>query len=126
MKCLLDTHFVIWVVSESTRLNAYPWLYKYQPWTISPISLLEIQLLAEVGRRRIDTPRFVEQVASDPRFQLDDAPFTTLVQRSLALSWTRDPFDRLIAAHSLVRRLPLCSVDQVMLEQHKLLAPELR
>jgi PIN domain nuclease of toxin-antitoxin system len=126
MKCLLDTHFIIWVVSDSRRLQSYPWLYEYQPWTVSPASLLEIQLLAEVGRRHIDTPRFVEQVRSDPRFQFDDAPFATIVQRSLELSWTRDPFDRLIAAHSLIRRLPLCSVDGNILENHKLMVPELR
>ena len=125
MKCLLDTHFVVWVVSGSGRLANYPWLDKYQPWGVSPITLLEIQLLAEVGRRHIDSPRFAKQVTSDSRFQFDDAPFTTLVQRSLELSWTRDPFDRLIAAHSLIRRIPLCSVDEVMIEHHKLLLPEL-
>ena len=126
MTCLLDTHFLIWIVSESRRLSSYPWLEKYKPWAVSPISLLEIQLLAEVGRRHIDNPRFANQVMSDPRFQFDDVPFSTLVQRSLDLSWTRDPFDRLIAAHSLVRRVPLCSVDQAMLEHHKLILPELR
>src|SRR5262245_36215142 len=127
MKCLLDTHFIVWIVSKSSnRLSRYPWLQRYRPWGVSPISLLEIQLLAEVGRRRIDSLRFSEQIAADPRFQLDDAPFVTVVQKSLELAWTRDPFDRLIAAHSLTRRTPLCSIDEVMMENHKLLVPELR
>src|SRR5215831_8989312 len=85
MTCLLDTHFLIWIVSDSRRLSNYPWLQDYQPWVVSPISLLEIQLLAEVGRRRIDNPRFTHQVKSDPRFQFDDVPFATLVQKSLEL-----------------------------------------
>jgi len=126
MTCLLDTHFVIWIVSKSRRLRNYPWLTHYQPWGVSPISLLEIQLLAEVGRRQIDTPRFSRQIMSDPRFEFDDLPFVTLVQKSIELSWTRDPFDRMIAAHSLCRRVPLCSVDDRMLRQHKLILPELR
>ena len=29
MTCLLDTHFLIWIVSESSRLKPYPWLKHY-------------------------------------------------------------------------------------------------
>lgn len=126
MTCLLDTHFVVWIVSNSQRLRNYRWLRDYEPWGVSPVSLLEIQLLAEIGRRQIANPRFTEEVMGDPRFQLDEVSVATLIQRSLELSWTRDPFDRLIAAHSLARRVPLCSLDSVMLEHHKLIVPELR
>jgi PIN domain nuclease of toxin-antitoxin system len=63
---------------------------------------------------------------ADPRFKLDEVSLVTLTQKSLELSWTRDPFDRLIAAHSLTRRVPLCSVDEVMLQHHKFIVPELR
>ncbi|HEY2385013.1 MAG TPA: PIN domain-containing protein [Terriglobia bacterium] len=120
MTCLLDTHFVVWVVTKSRRLRKYPWLSKYEPWAVSPASLLEIQLLSEVGRLRIDNPRFSREITTDPRFQFDDVPFATLIQKSLELSWTRDPFDRIIAAHSLSRLMPLCSVDEVTLQHHKL------
>ena len=126
MTCLLDTHFVIWIVSDSKRVKNYGWLDEYQPWIVSPVSLLEIQFLAEVGRRRINNPRFSREIMSDPRFQFDDAPLAGIIQRSLDLTWTRDPFDRLIAAHSLVRRVPLCTVDALVLDNHKLIVPELR
>jgi PIN domain nuclease of toxin-antitoxin system len=126
MTCLLDTHFLVWIVSNSSRIKNYPWLQDYQPWSISPVSLLEIQLLAEVGRRHIDNPRFTQEVMADLRFQLDDVSVAALLLRSLELSWTRDPFDRLIASHSLLRRVPLCSVDSVMLKHHKHIVPELR
>jgi PIN domain nuclease of toxin-antitoxin system len=126
MTCLLDTHFVIWIVTRSRRLRNYPWLTHYQPWGVSPISLLEIQMLAEVGRLEINNPRFSREIMSDPRFEFDDVPFTTLIQRSLELSWTRDPFDRMIAAQSLCRVSPLCTVDAAMLKYHKLVIPELR
>jgi PIN domain nuclease of toxin-antitoxin system len=126
MTCLLDTHFIVWIVSNSKRLKAHPWLQDHEPWGVSPVSLLEIQLLAEIGKLHIDNPRFTTQLMSDPRFQVDDVPLTSLIQRSLEISWTRDPFDRLIVAHSLVRRVPLCTVDKTLLENHKLVAPELR
>jgi PIN domain nuclease of toxin-antitoxin system len=35
----------------------------------------------------------------------------SLIQHALPLAWTRDPFDRLLAAHSIARRMPLCSAD---------------
>ena len=46
---LLDTHFLIWIVLGSKRLAAFPWIERYRPWGVSPISLLEIQFLAESG-----------------------------------------------------------------------------
>ena len=50
MKALLDTHFVVWIVTGSARLQAFPWIDRYRPWGVSPISLLEIQFLAEIKR----------------------------------------------------------------------------
>jgi len=126
MTCLLDTHFLIWVISNSPRLRKYPWVDEYRPWGISPVSLLEMQFLAELGRGRIDVSRSARTIASDPRFVLDEVPFVSVVSQALHLSWTRDPFDRMIAAHSLVRRAPLCTVDAIMLENHKLIVHELR
>ena len=126
MTCLLDTHFVIWIATNSRRLRQYPWLKVYEPWGVSPVSLLEIQFLAEAGRGRIDNPRFSNALADDPRFEIDEAPLTALIDKALGLAWTRDPFDRLLAAHSHVRRTPLCSVDAMMLAHHKLVLPELR
>ena len=70
-------------------------------------------------------PQLTDSIMSDVRFSVDEVSLVALVQRSLELGWTRDPFDRLIATHSLVRRVPLCSVDEIMLKNHKLLVPEL-
>jgi PIN domain nuclease of toxin-antitoxin system len=126
MTCLLDTHFLVWIVSNSGKLKVYPWLKEYAPWTVSPVSFLEIQLLAEVGRGRLNGLRFTEDVMQDARFIVDEVSVVALIQKSLNLSWTRDPFDRLIAAHSLARRVPLCSVDQNILEHHRHIVRELR
>ncbi len=123
--CLLDTHFVIWITSNRNRLRNFPWLSAYQPWTVSPASLLEIQFLTESGKMKSQSPQLADAIMSDIRFSVDEVSLVALVQKSLQLGWTRDPFDRLIAAHSLIRRLPLCSVDEIILKNHKLLIPEL-
>lgn len=126
LTALLDTHFLIWVTIGSARLAEFPWLEKYQPWGVSPVSLLEIQFLAEVGRLEVRNPSFTEAVLRDQRLTVDEVPLLALVRNALDLSWTRDPFDRLLAAHSSARRVPLCTADRLMRVHHRLLVSELR
>ncbi|MCI0545683.1 MAG: PIN domain-containing protein [Candidatus Rokubacteria bacterium] len=125
MTLLLDTHFFIWIVLGSKRLREFPWIGRCQPWGVSPVSLLEIQFLAESGRLTVENPEFTDVVMDDPRFTVDDPPLVSLVRHALRLGWTRDPFDRLLAAHSLSRRVPLCSADRLVRTHHRLLPAEL-
>lgn len=97
---LLDTHFLIWLVLGSRRLSGLRWLDRYRPWGVSPVSLLEIQYLSEVGRVEVRNPEFTEAILGDERFVVDAVPLLSLVRYALELSWTPDPFDRLLAAHS--------------------------
>ena len=125
MTLLLDTHFLIWLVLESKRLANFPWLDRYRPWGVSPVSFLEIQFLAEVGRLSVSNPEFTGTVKNDRRFIVDDISLETLVGRALRLDWTRDPFDRLLVAHSLARRVALCTTDRTIRSRHRLLPLEL-
>ena len=122
---LLDTHFILWIALRSRRLRAYPWIDRYSPWTVSPVSLLEIVLLGEAGRLQVRHAEFLERLRDDRRFVIDDVGVTLLVTAAIGLGWTRDPFDRLLAAHSAARRLRLCTVDPVIQEHHALLVREL-
>ena len=107
-------------------MRDYPWLGEYRPWGVSPISLLEIQYLSEVDRLRVRNPEFSDLVISDARFVVDDVPLHAMVRHALPMTWTRDPFDRLLAAHSGARRVPLCTVDHRILANHSLIPYELR
>lgn len=126
MKCLLDTHFLIWIVVGATRLDEFDWLGRYAPWGVSPLSFLEVQYLAEAGKVEVDSDAFTAAVMNDPRFVVDEVPLVALVLQSLPLVWTRDPFDRLLSAHSAARRVPLCTTDRRIREHHRLVVPELR
>lgn len=70
-------------------------------------------------RRRVKLPL-------DTRFVLDEPALVPLIRSALPLTWTRDPFDRLLAAHSATRRIPLCTADRVLLLNHPLIARSLR
>jgi PIN domain nuclease of toxin-antitoxin system len=123
---LLDTHFLLWCVLRSRRLRQFPWLEDYRPWGVSPVSFLEIQFLAETGRLSVRNPDFTEAVMTDPRFDVDEVPLLALIRHALPLGWTRDPFDRLLAAHSLARRVDLCTADEILRRHHPLLPTPLR
>jgi PIN domain nuclease of toxin-antitoxin system len=122
VRLLLDTHFLIWILTGADRLRDHAWIDDHRPWVISPISLLELQYLAESGRLQLRAAELGEALQRDARFVVDEPPLGPLVRHALPLSWTRDPFDRLLAAHSTTRRVPLCTVDRILLEHHPLTA----
>jgi PIN domain nuclease of toxin-antitoxin system len=123
---LLDTHFLIWLVLRSERLAEFPWIDRHRPWGVSPVSFLEIQFLAEIGRLAVRNPEFMRAVMDDARFTVDDVPRVTVVRHALSLDWTRDPFDRLLVAHSAARRVAFCTLDRRIRARHPILPPELR
>jgi PIN domain nuclease of toxin-antitoxin system len=126
LTALLDTHFLIWLVLGSRRLAQFPWLKRYCPWGVSPVSLLEIQFLYEVGRLEVQNPGFTDALLDDTRFIVDEVPLLALVRHAIGFSWTRDPFDRLLAAHSAARRTPFCTTDRAIQAHYSLLVPEVR
>jgi PIN domain nuclease of toxin-antitoxin system len=83
---------------------------------ISPIVELELTYLFEIGR--------VSEPASAPLsalrrmlgLQIADVSLAELVQAATNLTWTRDPFDRLIAAHAIVANAPLVTADETIRE----------
>lgn len=46
-----------------------------------------------------------------------DISLAALVQAANDIPWTRDPFDRLIAAQAIVADTPLITADRTILEQ---------
>ena len=48
-----------------------------------------------------------------------DKPFERVVQEALALSWTRDPFDRLIVAQAAVGGDLLVTRDKTILQHYE-------
>jgi PIN domain nuclease of toxin-antitoxin system len=79
-----------------------------------------------VARDRVPNPDFSDALLEDARFVVDEVPLLSLVRHAIGMSWTRDPFDRLLAAHSQARRVPLATLDAGLRRHHPLIATELR
>ena len=110
---LLDTHAAIWLAQGHRRaspLLRLPRLY------LSPATVLELQVLAEIGRLRFRAGGGAVALAGDERWQLDEPPAGRWFAAACGLGWTRDPFDRLLAAHARLRGWVLATADDVLIE----------
>lgn len=108
---LLDTHILIWILTGARQIKNLAWVAESGQWTLSPLSLLETKFLLEKGKVDVELASLLEDLKRDERFKIDTVSLDNLCQAALDLSWTRDPFDRLLVAHSIVRGIPLGTCD---------------
>jgi PIN domain nuclease of toxin-antitoxin system len=88
-----------------------------EPVAFSAISLLEIAILVEGGKLKVEggLEDFLDVLRGNPMFQV--LPLTSEVATDVAaLGVLRDPADRVIAATARVHRLRLVTSDQRMIE----------
>lgn len=111
---LLDTHAAIWLAQGHRRARPLERLPRLH---LSPASVLEVQYLVEIGRIRLGTGAAAERLQDDPRWRLDEPAAGRWFAEACELEWTRDPFDRLLAAHARLRGWRLATADTVLLER---------
>lgn len=111
---LLDTNAVIWLDQGHRRTR--PLVRTHRRLYISPATLLELQYLHETNRIRLRRGT-IGSIVEDERWILDDPPAVPWFQEALALGWTHDPFDRLLAAHARFRRWRLATSDGYLVER---------
>ena len=111
---LLDTNALIWLHQGHRRSRA---LGRVPRRYISPVSVLELQFLVEAGKLRLVERASLSDITSDPRWALDEPPASRWFSAAAELSWTRDPFDRLIVAHARLRGWKLATGDDQLIER---------
>ncbi len=119
MKLLLDTHALLWFLTDSPALSktareliedAGNTVY------VSPASYWEIAIKISLGKYRLPEPLAIFMDRELSGNDLTILPIST--RHADCVSGLpfhhRDPFDRLIIAQSLVEEMPLLSVDVAM------------
>ena len=111
----LDTHIAVWLAAgDKRRLKSVRKELSRGQIFVSPFVVLELEFLFEVGRIRARSGE-VLSVLEEHGVAVCDGNLRDLVPVATSLAWTRDPFDRLIVAHSLERKAKLITMDETIL-----------
>jgi PIN domain nuclease of toxin-antitoxin system len=110
----LDTHVVAWLYAGATTLlsSKARATIEENRLLISPMVALELEFLREIGRLRVKAPTVIDELRSRIGLEVCDLDFRRIVQYASELSWTRDPFDRVIVGHALSGRGALVTKDR--------------
>jgi PIN domain nuclease of toxin-antitoxin system len=115
----LDTHVAVWLYEgrvDRLSSTARSLLEGAQP-LVSPMFRLELAFLHEIGRLTVSAPVLLDALRLDADLGVAEPSFERVAAVASTLSWTRDPFDRLIAAHALADDVWLITRDERM-RQH--------
>lgn len=113
----LDTHVLVWLFGgQRERIPvAAQKLIEVERLAISPIIELELAYLFEVGKVSAPAPDVLGGLVPALELVTSTAPFPAVVREAVRLRWTRDPFDRLIAAQAIADEAVLLTADETML-----------
>ncbi len=98
----LDTHVVAWLYAgllEKFNQSIRSTLNENEI-RISPIVRLELQYLFEIQRLREPAEVIIADLSDRIGIIICDKDFNTVINRAITISWTRDPFDRVIVAQA--------------------------
>lgn len=110
----LDTHVIVWLYAGRVDLipDKAAHLIESNDLLISPICELELQYLFEIGKIKEEARKITSDLASRIGLGVCPLPFEKVVSFSLKESWTRDPFDRLIASQARLQNAQLLTKDK--------------
>lgn len=113
----VDTHVVLWLYDA--RIELFPktarTAIEEHELFVSPMVLLELEYLYEVGRIKVQGSTIVEDLAVRIGLRISETPFASVITFARNYTWTRDPFDRLIASNAAADGCRLVSADRTIL-----------
>ncbi len=117
----LDTHVVVRLCAENRIKfsNSVENLIEKYEVSISAIVCLELQYLHEIKRIAAKPEKIISNLASSIGLKICDKNFNTIISKAMSLSWTRDPFDRIIVANAAINNSVLITKDQHILEHYE-------
>jgi PIN domain nuclease of toxin-antitoxin system len=113
----LDTHVLLWMYAGEhdrfpaalrDRLNS-------ESLRFSPMVRLELTYLYEIGKVLEPPGPIITELAASVGLSEDDQPFSRIISVAQRMTFTRDPFDRIIMAQALVARSMLVTKDERIL-----------
>jgi PIN domain nuclease of toxin-antitoxin system len=117
----LDTHVVVFL--RTRPFKTFPGaarraIDRASDLRISPVVILELQMLFEIGRLASGPSDFVDPLTEALSLRVCDLPFERVARAAEECTWTRDPIDRLIVAQSIAARGALITKDQTLRDHY--------
>ena len=118
----LDTHAIVYAYAgELDRFSKQGRkLLESEELIISPIVLLELEYLFEVGKVLTQPDMILKTLQTDIDLKVCRAEFVKIIHVANGLKWTRDPFDRMIVANAMLQKSSLLTKDKTILENFSL------
>jgi len=118
MKVLLDTHALLWWLSDDEKLSVKARKVIANPTNqvyVSAVSGWEVSIKQALGRLDVDTAKLMDEV-EDNGFILLNISFQHGIIAGGLPTHHRDPFDRMLIAQAQCDELKLISVDSCFTE----------
>jgi PIN domain nuclease of toxin-antitoxin system len=120
VKAFLDTHAAVFLWEADRRRFGKAGLALLERSTlfVSPVVRLELSLLRELGKIKPSAAEILATLASETGLVEAADPLSDIVREAVSMSWTRDPFDRMIVATAELHRSPLLTRDERIQENY--------
>ncbi len=113
----LDTHVVVWLHED--RRDRIPEAVRRRlntaPLMVSPMVELELAYLFDVGKISVPASVIIDDLRPTVGLAVSTTPFESVIRQAVRLTWTRDPFDRLIAAQAIAEGESLLTANRRIL-----------
>jgi PIN domain nuclease of toxin-antitoxin system len=98
----IDTQVAVWIaLGNLDKLSAAAGTHMAgASLLISPVVVLELEYLYEIGRFTLRAHDIVRKLRREINLRVCELPFIEVVEAGIDERWTRDPFDRLIVAQA--------------------------
>ena len=115
---LLDTQIVMWLANEPQKVSASCYeviLDNENELYFSYASIWELSIKESVGKLKLNLPLndFISEEIEKHRLILLPISLTSIYHNQHLPLFHRDPFDRILAAQSIIEKMPLVSADKI-------------
>ena len=112
----IDTHVAVWLYAGD--LDRFSVTAKHaldeEQISASPLVQLELTYLHEIGRLSVGGAEIFGDLSERIGLRISQQPTSAVVASASPLSWTRDPFDRMIVGDALSENLRLLTKDELI------------
>jgi PIN domain nuclease of toxin-antitoxin system len=117
----IDTHIAVFLYQGDLSLfskKAISILEKEVP-ILPAMAELELEYLYEIGKLQVTPKTLVKALQHEVGLKQCELSCHSIVEKARTLTWTRDPFDRMIVGNAMLAKKHLLTKDRIILKHFK-------